>query len=530
MKRKKVQLYHWRRISQFVFFLLFLFLFIKTDYTGEDTIQYAVNILFRIDPLLAASASLATRTVVSLMLPALITVVLTIILGRIFCGWFCPMGSLLDLCHKFIKPIAAGSSTGYRFFKFYLLIFLLVGAFFGLPIVGYFDPFSILVKAMVLSIYPSFNYLVTSFFTFTYIHAPQWINFVTEPIYAFFKVSILPFRQAYFELSLISLAIFFLLILFEKLERRFFCRNICPLGGLLSIIASFSFLRGHGGAKCGKCKQCKTICRMAAIDEQNRISSMDCNLCMDCVSICPGSKISFHFNRPRPSEVPLSLSRRTVLQTIAGGMAIPMFLPTRTLAKRPDSRIIRPPGALPEDDFTGLCVRCGECMKVCIGNALQPCLFEAGVEAIFTPRLFARVGYCEYNCTLCGQVCPTGAIQTLSLTQKHKIKIGHAYFDKNRCLPYAKGISCIVCEEHCPTPEKAIQFRQAMVKNVKGETVSVKQPYIVDNLCIGCGICEHKCPLPGNAAITLTNAGETRNPANGLPQTVISGGETMYYQ
>jgi formate hydrogenlyase subunit 6/NADH:ubiquinone oxidoreductase subunit I len=150
-------------------------------------------------------------------------------------------------------------------------------------------------------------------------------------------------------------------------------------------------------------------------------------------------------------------------------------------------------------------------MKVCIGNALHASWLEAGLEGLFTPRLIGRIGYCEYNCTLCGQVCPTGALQKMSKTEKQAIVIGRAHFDKNRCLPYASGIPCIVCEEHCPTPDKAIKFREVEVDNSRGERVKVRQPYVIDHLCIGCGICENKCPLNGAAAVLVTSAGESRH-------------------
>jgi len=136
---------------------------------------------------------------------------------------------------------------------------------------------------------------------------------------------------------------------------------------------------------------------------------------------------------------------------------------------------------------------------------------------LYTPLVNPRTGYCEYNCTLCGQVCPSGALRPLSLAEKRQVRIGSAWFDRDRCLPYAKGIPCLVCEEHCPTPEKAIQFREAEVENSRGERVLVKQPYLVDALCVGCGICEARCPLPGVSAVRVTCAGESRDPAKALP-------------
>jgi len=517
MRKRKVPLNFWRRLSQVLFFSVFLFLFIKTDYDGSDELAYAVNILFRIDPLLAACAMLAGKLVISLMLPALVTVILTLLLGRSFCGWFCPMGALLDLVHRFFRPAALGAAAGWRSIKYGLLVFVLAGAFSGLPVAGYVDPFSILVRGLAVSVYPAANKAATAFFTFTYNRAPEWINLVTEPAYAFLRHSVLPFSQKYYTLALFSLFILLTVFLLEKIERRFFCRNICPLGGLLSILANFALLRGTGGTKkCGKCKVCRTICRMDAIAEDRTISAADCNLCLDCVDLCPADKISFTF-RP-PAAGPLNFSRRALLGSLAAGAVLPLFLGVRASAKHPDPALVRPPGALPEDEFLGRCVRCGECMKVCIGNGLQPTFLQAGLEGMFSPHLLARTGYCEYNCTLCGQVCPSGAIAELTLPEKQQAKMGNVSFDKNRCLPYAKAVPCIVCEEHCPTPDKAIKFREAEVVNSSGETVVMRQPYLVDELCIGCGICEYKCPLPGRAAVILTSAGESRNPDNSLPE------------
>ena len=518
MRKVNIPLFFWRRLCQAGCLVLFLFLFIKTDYDGRDELSLAVNILFRIDPLLATAASLAARTVITLMLPALITVALTLVLGRFFCGWICPLGTLIDMSHRLLRPRTRRTYQSLRPLKYYLLVFLLISAFFGLPAAGYFDPFSILVRGLALSVYPAINVLATTFFTFTYQQAPDWVNVVTEPVYAALRYTVLPFRQNYFELALLSFFILLSVFVLERLERRFFCKNICPLGGLFALFAWFPLLRGYSGSKCGKCTNCQDVCRMDAIDGERNISAPACNLCMDCVALCPGNKISFRFGRPRaPKTSGPGLSRRAFISTAATGMALPFVLQTRTLTKRPDPYLVRPPGALPETEFLGRCVRCGECMKVCIGNALQPAFLQAGLEGMFSPRLQARNGYCEYNCTLCGQVCPSGAIRELSRKQKQAIKIGNAFFDKNRCLPYARAIPCIVCEEHCPTPEKAIQFREATVLNSRGKTVVVQQPFLKDELCIGCGICETKCPLPGSSAVRITSSGESRNPHNALP-------------
>ena len=171
--------------------------------------------------------------------------------------------------------------------------------------------------------------------------------------------------------------------------------------------------------------------------------------------------------------------------------------------------LLRPPGAVPEEEFLQRCVRCAECMKVCIGRALQPALLEAGPVGLWTPLVVPRIGYCEYNCTLCGQVCPTGTIAPLTLPVKQKNVIGLAVIKQDRCLPYAKGIECLVCEEHCPTGEKAIILEERELL-IDGELRGLKFPRIVDRLCIGCGICETRCPVEGASAVRIINEGESR--------------------
>ncbi len=504
----------WRKIGQSVCFLLFLVLFIKTDYAGVDELNWGVNLLFRIDPLLAFAAMLAGKTVVVLMLPAVLTLILTLVFGRFFCGWICPLGTLIDASHWLFGKENTTPEPGQRQWKYYLLFFLLAAACFGLPLAGYLDPFSLLVRGLTFAVHPALDHAATTLFTWTYQQAPAWVNALTEPTYALLQRYVLPFGDKVYTLAVSSLVLLLLVLGLSRVERRFFCRKVCPLGAMLALNARFSLCRLTGGtAECGQCRQCRTLCPMAAIDEERRIATTECTLCLDCLTHCPRKRIHTAWRPIGNGRPTTNLSRRAVLTSLAAGALAPLALPSRPLARQADPTLIRPPGALAEAAFLGRCVRCGECMKVCIGNALHATWLEAGLEGVFTPRLISRIGYCEYNCTLCGQVCPTGAIRTLSKPDKQATVIGRAYFDKNRCLPYAAGVPCIVCEEHCPTPDKAIKFREVEVENSKGARVRVRQPYVIDNLCIGCGICENKCPLSGDAAVLVTAAGESRHEA-----------------
>lgn len=508
MKTPKINWIWLRRISQILFLILFLFLFRKTDYTGSDEIPYAVNIFFRWDPLIAASVMLAAKEFIKLLFPAIVVLVITIVLGRVFCGWLCPMGTLLDGFSRVFPKKKRENRINISQIKYLILIVIVISAIFGLQIVGYFDPFSILVRGFTFLIDPIFNLATTSFFDFLYNHAPEVVTSVSEPIYSFLKSTILPYKQSFYTSTVITFLILFGIFVLEAIDKRFWCRNLCPLGGFLAIISRFSLIKRKPKKVCTDCQKCAKECKMDAFNRSGYFLPEECNMCMSCAGDCPKDIISYSFKKSGGSVGEFNLSRRVFVGAAVTGIVLPLVGKVSATRKKPNPYLLRPPGALDEDEFLSKCVRCGECMKVCINNALHPAFFEGGFEAGFTPKLVPRIGYCEFNCTLCGQVCPTGALQKLNLEEKHKFVMGKAYFDKNRCLPWAQNTSCIVCEEYCPVYDKAIKFREETVINHDGEEITLKRPYVVQELCIGCGTCENKCPLPGNAAVrVLTNEG-----------------------
>lgn len=244
------------------------------------------------------------------------------------------------------------------------------------------------------------------------------------------------------------------------------------------------------------------------------------------------------FFRP-PKAERIDLSRRTAIASgVGGAIGVLIFRShPQAVGKTFNPGLIRPPGSIAESEFLAKCVKCGECMKVCPTNGVQPALFQAGLEGVWTPVMNMKTGYCEYECTLCGQVCPTHAIREVTLEtlpdgrnlrleplepeagevpleQRQQIKIGQAFFDTNRCLPYAFARSCIVCEEHCPTSPKAIWVEETPALNAAGEMVPLKRPHVEPSRCVGCGICENVCPLKDRSGIYVTSAGESRNKEN----------------
>ncbi|MDD5772268.1 MAG: 4Fe-4S binding protein [bacterium] len=487
-----------RRAVQIIIFVLYIFLFLKTTYQGEDVLSYPVNIFLRLDPLIALVTMISVRKVISGFIGAFLLLAATFILGRFFCGWVCPLGTFLDFVSSiFYRKIGAVrepplQDKKYRW-KYYLFIFLLISSVFSLQLIFLFDPISLLTRSFTISVYPAFSFLFSNgrFFPLSIKKA---VFLDTQPV---------------FLLNIFIALIFIVIIFLEKFGRRFWCRNLCPLGAMFGLVSRFALFRRVVGEGCNDCGLCGHNCKMKAIrDDVKKNLSFECIDCFTCADACSTQEVNFVFAPDiMNSKQKFDLSRRHVLISVAGGvLAVPVikniYLQKSELIKSMDDYLIRPPGALPEAEFLKHCTRCGECMRVCLGNALHPALTEAGLEGLWSPLLVPRLGYCEFNCTLCGQVCPTQAIKELTQPEKRKTVIGLAHFDKNRCIPYSRQTNCMVCEEHCPVSPKAIVFEET--KDLTKEGEPIKLPRVIAEKCIGCGICQNKCPIQGKGAIIVT--------------------------
>jgi len=495
-----------RRLSQILFFALFLLLFLKAEYVGQETLAWPADLFFRFDPLVLAAHLITFSPLVAALLWSLLFVALTLVLGRFFCGWVCPLGTALDGFRRllFTPRPDRGLAGRWRRGKYYLLIALLVGAVFSLNLVGLFDPLSLLYRSLTIVFYPAFGYGVEKAGLALYRLGPPVTSF-SEPVYQFFKATLLPFRPLVYLLPFLTLLLFALAVVAERLDRRFWCRALCPLGAVYGLLARFSLLRRRPTALCPDCGDCTEICKMAAFapGKPARQMSSECQLCLRCLEGCQkADRVAFTWRSKAP-RAPLDLGRRQVVTAVVAGVAAVPLLRLGSLARRPEEFLIRPPGAQNEAELLSRCVRCGQCMKVCITNGIQPVLWEAGLEGIYTPRLVPRLGYCTYSCNLCGQVCPTGAIPNLPLKVKQAANLGTAFIDRARCIPYTEGADCLVCEEHCPVSPKAITFLEQETVNLQGERLRVKLPLINADRCIGCGHCEHVCPVGGAAAVRV---------------------------
>ena len=530
-----------RRISQVVFFLLFLFLLLRTELRGslhasgsDMALPYPVRLFFQIDPLVAVANALATHSLYHGLLWSLVILIPTLFLGRFFCGWICPMGSLNHFFSSLKSERKRGKqlieSNRYKRWqttKYYILVIVLVAAAFGTGIAGWFDPLSLLVRSLGLSVLPGLNYALSAG-----LHALEHSRFgvvqtAGSILHFIFGALVLSFKQPHFRQGFYLGLIFIFLIALNLRVSRFWCRALCPLGALLGVASHWSVL--GLSKKSGHCNDCNR-CLMHCQGGDDPIGGVpwrraECHLCLNCVDECPDRALAFQFFPSSGSVDGPDLRRRKLISTVVAGAAIvPLARSTNGFAVERHERLLRPPGALDEEHFLERCIRCGECMKVCPNNALHPTLTEAGLEGLWTPVLVPRTGYCEASCVLCSQVCPTGAIWEITPREKgwtvelgadtKPVKLGIAFYDRGRCLPWAMSTECIVCEEWCPTSPKAIYLRQAEVVDAKGKIKQVKQPYLDPSLCVGCGACEYACPVQDRPAVYVTSIGESRSRTN----------------
>ena len=553
-----------RKISQIFFFALFVWLCIVMT-LGTKFFQlrgWPVNIFLHLDPLTAIATAISTHKLFAPLLWSLAAIILTILIGRFFCSFICPFGTL----HQFISYLAHRNKTAkelasihkYRRtqnIKYYILIaFLIIAATHSLQNLqtGLLDPIPL--------------------FTHT-------VNILLLPIIDN-AVNVLSATDRSYQIAPLTLSVFLIFVLLNFILPRFFCRFICPFGAMFGFLNRFAIWRINRNSKCTDCKLCDKRCQ-GACQPSETIKLSECLLCFNCLDDCKFDAIDFSAASSQAIQSEPDLSRRGILAAAFAGL---LTMPAFKLIAAPNSEgIVRPPGSLSEKEFAKRCIKCGQCMRICPTNVIQPSGIENGLTNIWTPTMNNRIGSsgCQLDCVACGYICPTSAIRPLTLaeklgkgdfTDKGPVKIGIAVIDRVKCLPWTYDVPCIVCQETCPVSPKAIYTRTVYantavepmrIKNVNNNTiylaadslepgrfatgdyycligqvrsriisntadtivisdkvsaetstvqiqVKLQQPYIDRHKCIGCGICQHECPVSGVGAVIVTALDQTR--------------------
>jgi len=476
-----------RRFSQIAFLLLFAVLIAYT--TQPLKFPMPVDLFLLWDPLLLLSASLAARTLVSGFFLSVVILAATALVGRFFCGWVCPLGTTIELMddalyrrrkRRWPNHLRVG-----RGLKYVHLLIILIAAAAGYGLAFALDPIALFTRTATYLLHPAAVFLGNAGLDGIRPLAGKmgWIS-----------LSLYEMHQPFFSAgSLIVAALFVTIIMLNRLQRRFWCRSLCPLGGLLALVSRLNPIQRLVGPACDHDGKCRRVCETGAIDENElEYDPAECIACQRCVTDCHLKVNTFGWHSPAPRLTrKIDVGRRRFITGVAGGAFGALIFhvsPARIL--RPD-RLIRPPGALPEELFRKRCIRCGQCVKACPTNTLQPDWFDGGLEGIWAPAHRMRLAPCEQGCNVCGQVCPTGALRDLPLLEKRYAKLGTAVIDQSRCIVWADNKYCLVCDEACPY--NAIFFEQA----ADGK----RRPFIDRTRCNGCGQCEVVCPVAGDGAL-----------------------------
>lgn len=511
-----------RIVSQVFFFSVFL---ISVWLTWTSRLEgYPVSRILEFDPLVMVANMLSTHYVYRYLGWGMLIIVLTLLFGRVFCNWICPYGTL----HQFVGwlfNVGSGKdriqSNLYKdvyYIKYMILTIFLILAAFGSLQIGLLDPICLMYRTFATVVAPATDMALTEASAGLFSMGVD-SKFLDEIKFAPGVESRVFLGSFWIGLMILAL------VGMNVIIPRFFCRVLCPLGAFMGVIARFSIFRINRDVhKCTDCNLCLTRCEGAA-DPMGQVRLSECFSCMNCIDDCPEDALSFTmFGLDTKQVVPApDLSRRRfVFASVSGVIAYPLL---KNHGMNTDynfsPELIRPPGSCEETSFLAKCIKCDQCINACPTNVLQPATWtEGGLESLWTPVMKFTIGHCQLKCTLCSEVCPTGAIKKIVVEEKlgkgiyeeeGPIRLGTAFFDTGRCLPHAMEIPCVVCEEVCPTSPKAIQTKDFQAKDVYGNIVVLNQPFIVPDLCIGCGICETECPIKDSRAVYVTAVGESRS-------------------
>ncbi|MDR1052097.1 MAG: 4Fe-4S binding protein [Deltaproteobacteria bacterium] len=389
-------------------------------------------------------AGVFSRGAVSFVVTFVALALLSVVLGRLFCGFVCPLGALLDLTNFFRQKI---KRRGFGFVpsgKKRLAVFPAVMlALFWLGsghLWGRFEPYSVVASG----------------------------HFVILAL-----VMALTVRRG-----------------------RAFCNGWCPTGLVLRFLAWKPKIALHfNREKCLGCGSCQRACPASCVDLENRtIDSGRCLMCLECLPVCPNGSLKYG---PVPGPVS-DYGRRDFLRLTgvgvltAGAWLTKSEWRTAGADDEPSPAPILPPGALSVARLNGKCSLCHTCIKACPNRALRPSRSPHAILAS-KPVVEPYEGFCQYECVVCTEVCPTGALTRLSVESKVVSRLGVARLDREECVVVKNGTSCGACAELCPTGGVA------MGPGPSGRD----EPTMSTEYCIGCGACQNACPVRPAAAIVV---------------------------
>ena len=477
-----------RRILGGIFFVLITLLFL--DFTGaiHAWFGWMAKIQF-----LPAVLALNFGVVIGLVL-------LTLLMGRIYCSVICPLGVLQDIfgwLGKKVKKNRYTYSKPMSILRYVMLGVLVVALVAGFTSIG-----------ALIAPYSAFGRIATTFLAPVY----QWGNNLlaswaeSANSYAFYSVDIWWKGGATFVVALVTLTTLFVLAFKNG---RTYCNTICPVGTVLGFLSRYSYLKPViDTTKCNGCGLCARNCKASCIDSKNHaIDYSRCVVCLDCIDKCRQGAIKYvprsKAVQSAPSGASADKGRRAFITATAvvagasvakaqklkmdGGYAV---IEDKKIPNRETP--LTPPGSLSARNLAQHCTACQLCISACPNQVLRP---SSDLSNFMQPVTSFERGYCRPECVKCSEVCPTGAIKPITKEEKTAIQIGHAVWIADNCVVNRDNQKCDNCFRHCPTG--AIQ----MVAKNPDDKKSPKIPVINTERCIGCGACENLCPSRPFSAI-----------------------------
>jgi ferredoxin len=477
-----------------VFFALIAFLFLDFRNFGAQSFSGELLYLQFVPSLLkflSAAAFGATGFIVVL--------ILTVFFGRIYCSTLCPLGILQDVIgfvsRKNRKRRSYRYSAPHNVLRYAILgltvVFLIAGSGFVLNLFDPFSTFGRIFSNLVRPVVLSMNNAAAMALERMGVHALYRVQWSL----------IVPISVG------ISMAGLILVALLSAGHGRLYCNTVCPVGTLLGLLSNLSLFQiAIDPDACKGCKLCEAVCKAGCIDIQNKtVDATRCVGCCNCFAACPRQGLRFEnrWLRHLPASQHEPERRGFILNSLIWFVGIAGFTeqPKRVIQSRPTTIPVHvtcpvsPPGSLSVVHFTSTCSACHLCVSACPSRVLVPSFMEFGFSGIMQPRMNFNAGHCNYDCTICTEICPSGAILPLPAEKKKLTQLGVAKFIRENCVVYTDNTNCGACSEHCPT--KAVN----MVPYLNTANKRLVIPAVNQDCCIGCGGCEHACPTKPYKAI-----------------------------
>jgi polyferredoxin len=420
----------------------------------------------------------------------LIVILLTLLSGRTYCSFFCPLGIGQDLFSRiggrFRKKFRRfGFQRPFTIVRYSILAIILIFTMtWGIYLVTLFDPFSIFGRFMTYFARPAIliinNGLAGIFGKF------DNYTFSNMPVKGYSLVA-----------YSVPVAFLILVGLLSFTRGRLYCNMICPVGTLLGLLSKISLFRiRHDQDACTRCGRCAVRCKGHCIDFlNNQVDVSRCVNCFNCLTTCQDKAISLGVVRLRVSEHKTNESRRSAVAVMLFFMtgihsslkAREKQVPVpkkRSSVKEKKSYPVCPPGGQGIADFNKDCIACSLCISACPNGVLQPAFLEYGLAGMMQPVMDYHKSFCTYNCVKCTEICPSNALHPLVPEAKKLTQIGKVIFIKDNCIVKTEKTACGACAESCPT--KAVHMIP-----YEGNLVI---PAVNTDICIGCGHCEYACP------------------------------------